>query len=135
MQAEEIGFVPYIGDGSSLFQSLHVEDFPPFVLKVLDLALQDPEPKSSVYERCYIVTSQATTWKETSNAFAKLLYKQGVVKSPEAKSVSLKEAGTGELPNLQAGSMLLKNGRAKRLGWKPVKEGILEYLAKEVEAL
>jgi hypothetical protein len=105
------------------------------VLKVLDLALKDPEPKSSVYERCYIVTSQATTWKETSNAFAKLLYKQGVVKSPEAKSVSLKEAGTGELSNLQAGSMLLENGRAKRLGWKPVKEGILEYLAKEVEAL
>jgi nucleoside-diphosphate-sugar epimerase len=85
LQAEELGFVPYIGEGSSILQSLHVEDFPPFVLKVVDEALKNPEPTGSLYSRFYIVTSQETAWKDASNAFAKLFHAQGVVSSPEAK--------------------------------------------------
>ena len=136
LQAEELGFVPYVGDGSSIFASLHAEDFSPFVLKVVDESLKNPEPKGSVYSRFYIATSQDTTWKDTSSAFAKLLHAQGVVSSPEARSVPLAEAGSGELPHLlQAGSMLLKNDRAKRLGWNPVQKGVLEYLEHEAELL
>lgn len=132
LQAQELGFVPYVGDGSSLFQSLHVEDFPPFVLKVLEEALRTDAPKDSVYARCYFATSQATPWKTVSEAFAKLLYAQGVVDSPKAKSVLLENAGSGELPNLQAGSMLLRNERAKRLGYKSVKENVVEFVEQEV---
>lgn len=135
LQAEQLGFVPYVGEGTSLFQSLHVEDFPPFVLKVLEEALKTDEPKESVYARCYIVSSQATPWNVVSSAFAKLLHAQGVVDSPEARSVPLEEAGEGELPNLQAGSMLLANERAKRLGFRPVKEDVVEFLEREVERL
>ncbi|KAE8444729.1 hypothetical protein EG329_014289 [Mollisiaceae sp. DMI_Dod_QoI] len=135
LQAEQLGFVPYVGEGSSLFQSLHVEDFPPFVLKVVDEALKTDEPEGSVYSRCYIVSSQPTSWKETSTAFAKLLHAQGVIASPKPRSVKLEEAGEGELPNLQAGSMLFKNDRAKKLGFKPVKESVLEYLENELHAL
>jgi nucleoside-diphosphate-sugar epimerase len=135
LQAQQLGFVPYVGEGSSLFQSLHVEDFPPFVLKVLDEALKTDEPKESAYARCYIVSSQPTPWKVVSAAFAKLLHAQGVVNSPEARSVPLEEAGEGELPNLQAGSMLFTNERAKRLGFKPVKEDVVEFLEREVEKL
>jgi nucleoside-diphosphate-sugar epimerase len=135
LQAEQLGFVPYVGEGTSLFQSLHVEDFPPFVLQVLEESLKTDTPKESVYARCYIASSQSTPWKEVSPAFAKLLHAQGVVSSPEARSVPLQEAGEGELPNLQAGSMLFKNERAKRLGFKPVKEGVLKFLEKELEKL
>ncbi|KAE9365195.1 NAD(P)-binding protein, partial [Stipitochalara longipes BDJ] len=132
LQAEQLGFVPYVGEGSSLFQSLHVEDFPPFVLQVLDESLKTDTPKESVYARCYIASSQSTPWKLVSPAFARLLHAQGIVDSPEARSVPLEEAGEGELPNLQAGSMLFKNERAKRLGFKPVKEDVLEFLDKEL---
>lgn len=102
---------------------------------MLEEALKTDEPEGSPYSRCYIATSQTSTWKETGNAFAKLLHAQGVVSSPEAKSVKLEDAGEGELPNLQGASMLLKNDRARRLGFKPVKEGVLEYLKNEVKAL
>ena len=135
LQAEEVGFVPYVGEGSGIFPNIHVEDFPPLVIKVVEEALKTPEPTGSVYSRCYFATSQETSWKETSTMFAKLLHAQGVVSSPEPRSVPLEEAGSGELPNLQAGSMLLKNDRAKRLGYKPVKEGVLEFLQKELEVL
>lgn len=105
------------------------------MIKVLDEALRTDTPEESVYARCYIASSQATPWKIVSAAFAKLLHAQGVVDSPEARSVPLEQAGEGELPNLQAGSMLLKNERAKRLGFKPVKEDVIEFLEKEVEKL
>ena len=124
--------MPYIGEGTSLFQSLHAADFPPFVLKVIDDALKNPEPTGSVYSRFYILSSQETTWKETSNAFAKLFHAQGIVATPEARGVPQAEAGTGELPHLLQGAiMLLKNDRAKRLGWKPVQPSLLEYLKNE----
>lgn len=136
LQAEELGFMPYIGEGSAIFQSLHVEDFPPFVLKVVDEALKSPEPTGSIYSRFYIVTSQETSWKDTGNAFAKLFHAQGIVSSPEAKSVPFGQAGNGELAHLlQPSSMLLRNDRARRLGYKPVKEGLLEYLENEAQML
>lgn len=134
-QAQQLGFVPYVGDGSALFQNIHVEDFAPFVLDVLEEALKTDTPKDSVYERCYITSSKATPWKEVSAAYAKLLHAQGIVSSSEAKSVRLEEAGEGELPKLQGGSMLLKNERARRLGFKPTKEDVVEFLEKEAEKL
>lgn len=134
LQAEELGFVPYIGDGSAIFETLHVADFPPFVLNVLAEAFQTPDPTGSVYSRCYFATSQGNTYKDISTAFAKLLCAEGVVNSPFPKSVPIEEAGSGEMPNLQASNMLLRNDRAIKLGWKPVQEGILEYLQSQFEA-
>jgi nucleoside-diphosphate-sugar epimerase len=135
LQAEEIGFVPYVGDGSAIFETLHVADFPPFVLNVLAEALETSEPKSSVYSRFYIITSQANTYKDISTAFAKLLHAQGIVDSPVPRSVNIENAGSGEMPNLQASNMLLRHDRATRLGWKPVKEGILEFLQAKLDDL
>ena len=128
--------MPYIGEGSAVFPTIHVEDFPPFVVKVVDEALKNPEPSGSVYSRFYITSSQPTAWKDASNAFARLFHAQGIISSPEAKSVAFGEAGNGELGHLlQPSSMLLRNDRAKRLGYKPVKESLLEYLENEVKAL
>lgn len=127
--------MPYIGDGSAIFETIHVADFPPFVLNVLAEALKTPKPTGSVYSRFYIATSQANTYKDISTAFAKLLHAQGVVNTPLPKSVALEEAGSGEMPNLQASNMLLLPDRATRLGWKPVQEGILEYLQYQFETL
>jgi hypothetical protein len=38
------------------------------------------------------------------------------VNSPLPKSVTIEEAGSGEMPNLQAPNMLLRNGRPIELG-------------------
>jgi hypothetical protein len=112
---------------------LHVEDCPPFILKVLALALSTKEPKDSVYSRCYIIGGQNDRWKDVSNPFAQLLYAKGLVASPVARSVSLEEAGEGEIPRLMARNMLFRNERAKRLGFEARQVGLVEHLGKGLE--
>jgi hypothetical protein len=121
--------VPYVGEGTALFNSLHVGAISPFVLQVLDLALRDETPQGSVYERCYLIGGQETPYKEVSNAFAKVLHAEGVISSPHAKSVSLEESGEGELPMLMASNMRFVSDRAKSLGYKNEEVGLLEYLS------
>ncbi|KAI9860986.1 MAG: hypothetical protein M1824_002752 [Vezdaea acicularis] len=130
-KAKELGVVPYIGEGSSNFNSIHVGDIAPFVLKVLELSLSD-EPKGSVYSRCFIVGSQNDSWKTACTAFAKQLHAKGVISSPIPKSFAYGEAGGGELVDLlMPGNMYFKTDRATRLGFKPVHPSLTKYLRRE----
>lgn len=127
-KAEELGFVPYIGDGSALFNALHVKAITPFMLKVLDLALREDTPQGSVYERTFLIGGPAIPYKVAGEAFAKYLHTQGVVSSPQARSVTKEEAGAGELPMLMASTMRFESNRAKKLGYKNEEIGLVEYL-------
>ncbi|KAK4941151.1 hypothetical protein LTR10_018824 [Elasticomyces elasticus] len=127
-KAQELGFVPYVGDGSAIFNCLHVKAITPFMLLLLGLALQEDKSQRSVYERCFIIGGQEMPWKAASEAFAKSLHAEGVIPSPEARSVKLEEAGGGELPMLMASNMRLTSPRAQRLGYKNEEVSLEEYL-------
>ncbi|KIW16120.1 hypothetical protein PV08_06171 [Exophiala spinifera] len=127
-KAEELGFVPYVGEGSAVFNCLHVNAIAPFMLLVLDAAIHDASPRGSVYERCFLISGQKISWKDTAAAFAKSLHAEGVIVSPEARSVTLEEAGGGELPMLMASNMSFVLPRSERLGYKHEELGIVEYL-------
>ncbi|KAJ9607273.1 hypothetical protein H2200_008346 [Cladophialophora chaetospira] len=132
-KVKELGFVPYVGQGTAIFNNLHVRSITPFMLKVLDHALQEQSPQGSVYERCYLIGGQEVPYKEVSEAFAKLFYAEGLTSSSEAKSVPLEEAGEGELPMLMASDMRFVSNRAKALGWKHDEVGLIEYLGQQTK--
>ncbi|MCJ1405532.1 hypothetical protein MMC11_008760 [Xylographa trunciseda] len=127
LKAKELGFVPYVGPGSSIFNTIHVRDIAPFVLKLLERAMT-AEPEGSVYSRCYILGSNVNTWKEVSTAFAKVFHARGLVAAPEAKSIRREEGGEGEIVDLMAGNIHIKWNRAVALGFKPVQPTLLEHL-------
>lgn len=129
-KAKELGFIPYVGEGTTTFNSLHVKDISPFVLLVLDLALRETSPSGSVYERCFIIGGQETTWKETSDVFARVLHAEGLVASPKAKSVNREGAGEGELPMLMSSTMRIVSDRAKKLGYKNEEVSLAEYMSR-----
>ncbi|KIX95724.1 uncharacterized protein Z520_08431 [Fonsecaea multimorphosa CBS 102226] len=129
-KAKELGFVPYIGEGSAIFNCLHVNAIAPFMLKVLDLTLHEDTPQGSVYERCFIIGGPEISWKETSEAFAKTLYAEGIVPTPEARSVTLEEAGEGELPMLMSHNVKIVSRRAEELGYKHNELGLVEFLSR-----
>jgi nucleoside-diphosphate-sugar epimerase len=128
-KAEELGFVPYVGEGSATFNCLHVKAVSPFVLLVLEQALRDEQPQGSVYERCFLIGAHHIPWKDAAEAFARRLHADGVVSSPEARSVSLEEALGGELPMLMASDMKFVSRRAERLGYRHEEVGLEEYLS------
>ncbi|KPI38087.1 uncharacterized protein AB675_1069 [Cyphellophora attinorum] len=127
-KAKELGFVPYIGEGTAVFNSLHIKAVIPFVLQVLDLALKDATPQGSVYERCFLIGGTETKYKDIAEAFAEVLYNEGVIASPVAKSVDRKGAGEGELPMLMSSDMRFVSNRAKKLGYKNEEVSLVEYL-------
>lgn len=86
---------------------------------MLDFSLSD-EPKGSVYERCYILGTRNDQAKDVLAAYARTLHAKGVVPSSEAKSVTLEESGDPSHPfwKVLGGSILFKNERATKLGFK-----------------
>ena len=127
-KAKELGFVPYVGDGSSTFNSLHVKAVTPFMMLVLDLALREEIPQESVYERCFLIGRKELLWKVASNAFARALHAEGLASSPEAQSVTQEGAGQGELPMLMASNMRFVSPRAEKLGYKNEEMDLVECL-------
>ncbi|KIW24385.1 uncharacterized protein PV07_10103 [Cladophialophora immunda] len=129
-KARELGFVPYVGEGSAIFNCLHVNAIAPFMLKVLDLALHEDTPQGSVYERCFLIGGPEIAWKEASEAFSKALHAEGIVPSSQARSVTLEEAGEGELPMLMASNVKFVSHRAEGLGYVHNEVGLVEFLSK-----
>ena len=127
-KATELGFVPYVGNGTAIANQLHVAVVSPFVLKLLDLALQPSAPQGSQYERTYAIGGTEIPWKDVSDVFAKALHAKGIIDSPEPRSVSLKEAGEGEMPMLMSHDMRFIGPRAERLGYEYDEPTLLEWV-------
>ncbi|KIX93585.1 uncharacterized protein Z520_10763 [Fonsecaea multimorphosa CBS 102226] len=131
--AKQLGFAPYVGDGSAKASLLHVGDGVPFVTKIVGIAGTE-KPSGSAYSRYYILHGERVAWKELSSALAKVLHAKGVVASPEPKSVPSAEAGQGEIGSLIAANMLVKGDRAVRLGFKATHPSVLVQMQEDLGA-
>lgn len=100
------------------------------MLLVLESVLREETPRGSVFERCFLLGGKELPWKRASEAFARSLHAEGVVAAPEARSVTLAEAGEGELPMLMASDMRFVSPRARRLGYKNEEVDLETYLNK-----
>jgi hypothetical protein len=127
-KAKELGFVPYIGDGTAITNQLHVNAITPFMLKLLDLSLQPDAPQSSPFDRTYALGGTEIPWKDVSDVFAKAFHAKGITDSPEPKSVTLESAGEGEIPMLMSHDMRFIGPRAERLGYRYEEPDLLEWV-------
>ena len=108
------------------------------MLKLLDLAVKERredvkwDTELSGYERCYIIGGPEVTWKETSDAFARVLKKVGVTEEGKAKSVADKKAtGEGEIGMLMCSDVRIVSPRAERLGYTNDGVSLVEWLEQE----
>lgn len=122
--AKSLGFVPYIGEGTAVVSTVHVEDAIPFIQKIIRVAGTE-QPMGNAYSRYYILHGERLNWRDFGSALAPILYAKGLVSSPEPRRVSIDEAGEGEAKHLIAGNMLVQGDRAARLGFKPVQPSML----------
>jgi nucleoside-diphosphate-sugar epimerase len=131
-KADELGFIPYVGKGTALVNALHAKDVSGFVILLLSKALSPSSlaENDSPYERCFNIGGEFLEWKDAANAFAKALYKKGLVKEGEARSVSLEEAGEGEVPQLMASDQSYSMRRSQKLGLEVKEAGLIEFLEK-----
>lgn len=127
-KAKELGFVPYVGDGTAITNQIHVDAITPFMLKVLGLSLEPSAPQGSPYERTYVIGGTDIPWKDVSDIFAKAFHAKGIIGSPEARSVTLEEAGEGEIPMLMSHDMRFIGPRAERLGYKYEEPDLLTWV-------
>ncbi|KAF7173885.1 hypothetical protein CNMCM5623_006131 [Aspergillus felis] len=128
--AQSVGFVPYVGDGSAL---IHVDDSLKFILKIVDIAATQ-EVTGSAESRYYMIYGERVSWKDVATALAKTLHKKGVFPSPEPRSVPIEQAGQGEPPKLLGSNMLMQGDRAAALGFKATARSILEHIPEDLEA-
>ena len=104
-----------------------------FLTRIIEVAAGGPA-KGSAYERWYNVnTGRCVAWKDLAGELAKALYKKGVFKIEDAKSVPVEQAGDGEFKYLVAANMLMDGPRAAGMGFVPSQPGILEQISRDLE--
>jgi len=124
----------YIGKGTNLWNNVHIDDLTTLYIIVLKHALEITKTgiKRSPYESFYTACAYEHCWGDIAKRLGTILHKRGVVDTAECKSIKLEEA-----PSLLAVST---NSRAvseagKKLGWKPQRKPIEEYLKEDVEGV
>ena len=93
---EALGFSPYIGNGTAVWRTVHVDDVVDLTILVFQKALDtwDSYRPEDVFSHYYIAADEAPLQKPIAEAFADLVYRRGKIPAPVAKSVSYDEAGT-----------------------------------------
>lgn len=149
--ARQLGYVPYVGDGTAVASTVgpstilftlipvetdthaqvHVADAVPFITKIIGVAGTE-KPQGSAYSRFYITHGERVAWKDLGKPLAKVLHAKGLIASPEPKRVSLEDAGEGEVKHLIGANMLVKGDRAARMGFKATKPSIVVELQKDL---
>lgn len=127
-KAKELGFVPYVGDGTAIVNLIHVDAVTSFVLKILDLSQEPSAPQGSQYERTFFIGGPDIAWKEVSQAFAKAFHAKGIIASADTRSVSLAEAGEPGIQGIMSREMLFVGPRAQRLGYKYTQPDLPGYV-------
>ena len=137
---EQIGFGPYVGDGTSVFGIVHVDDVVALMLLVFQKIIDriDVYEPDDAYQNWYNGVDKEEPSKQLATAFAQVQFRRGKILSPTIHSVSYEEAGSvarSVLNTLQviklpvqysnilsryiAGNMLISCNNSKSLGWQP----------------
>lgn len=129
-KANELGFIHYIGSGTTTANALHAKDVSRFVLLVLSNAFftQTFEEKKTAVERCYNIGGKVLKWKDVANAFAKAFFEKVLVEEAKAINVSLEEAGEREIPKSMASDQSYTFRRAAGLGFEVREKGLMGFL-------
>ena len=91
-----LGFSPYVGDGTAVFRTVHVDDVVEIMILVFQKALDtwDSYQSEDVYSHFYLCVDETVEWKDVALAFAGVAYRTGRISAPIVKSVQYEDAGT-----------------------------------------
>jgi len=125
---ETLGFSPYVGEGTSIFPLVHVDDVVELMILVFQKALDvwDSYKPEDVYSHYFLGVDERHDWKTLATTFAELQYRKGKLPAPITKSVTYDEAGI--VKGYIGGNIIVINDNSKSLGWVPMGLGIVETL-------
>lgn len=148
----ERGFSPYVGPGTSVMPTVHVDDVVSLILSVMAKAIQVGQNylKEDAYKHYYLAIAEAIEAKRMAQMFADAAYKLGIIAKAETRVVAYDEVGTsgGYVTSSQkgdvslaaasrnrylAGNIVVKAQNAAKLGWKPNGPHLQEVLEETMQ--
>lgn len=90
-----LGFSPYIGEGTAVFPTIHVDDVIQLMFLVFERALNtwDTYKAEDAYKNFYLCVDERWEAKTLATAFAEFGYETGILDSAKTKEVRYEEAG------------------------------------------
>ena len=119
LNTENLGFGPYVGDGSSVVGLIHVDDAVSLMLLVFKRIMEtmDTNQPEDVYQNSYNGITKVHPAKKVALAIAEVQARRGKISTPTIKSIPYEEAGITARYN--AGNTIVEAHNAKPLGWQP----------------
>jgi nucleoside-diphosphate-sugar epimerase len=139
-----------IGPGEATWNNVHIDDLSDAYIIIFDqlLAAYGPDAKSNTQASPYLTTGREGyyftengehTWRQLSEKIGEVLYRKGIIKSPEVTSFPDDEVESslwGVFSWLAVGSQSnSKAERVRKLGWKPHRPSLLDSVEEQIDAL
>ena len=123
-----LGFSPYVNEGTSIFRTIHVDDTVRLLLLVYEHAIKTLSTYTleDVYKSYFVGVDETHKTKDVAQMWAKYMSRKGEIKEGEARSVIYEEAGI--VAKYLGGNMLVDDKNAKALGFVPKAPGLEEVL-------
>jgi len=139
-----------IGPGEATWNNVHIADLSDAYIIIFDqlLAAYGPDAKPDAQPSPYLTTGRqgyyfaengAHSWRQLSEKVGEVLYKKGVIKSPEVTSFPDDEVESslwGKASWMAIGSQSnSKAERVRKLGWKPHQPSLFDSVEEQADAL
>jgi len=136
--ALERGQTIYIGEGTNIWNNVHVYDVADLYALVFGYALrqnQHPAPPVNKFSNFFFGSVGEHVWGDVARSVAKILHAHGQVSSPEAVSVEPSEDLRSLMENTATNSRSVSERGRKQLGWNPKGRSLEEALEDDVVAV
>ncbi|KAG8741965.1 hypothetical protein FRC10_002231 [Ceratobasidium sp. 414] len=127
--------VSHAGDGSNIWINIYIGDLIRLYLVALNYALLQHQKgtKTDAYDNFFFAASNESSIHHITELVAPVLYKKGLVDSPQVQSVSQEEEK--ELAMYIGHTSRAVSKRAESLGWLAKEEGLDKTIEKDLEVI
>ncbi|KDQ20599.1 hypothetical protein BOTBODRAFT_26603 [Botryobasidium botryosum FD-172 SS1] len=127
----------YMGEGTNLWNNVHIYDVAELYALVLGYALaqnQHPSPPTNKFSNFFFGSIGEHAWGDVARSVAKILHAHGQIKSPKAVSVEVSEELVGRIGSTATNSRSVSERGITQLGWKSTHRPLEEALEDDVVA-
>jgi len=117
----------YVGKGLNMWSNVHVEDLAEFYILLVTLYIEGKDfPKND--NGYYFVENGTHQFKVLAGHIGKALVKVGAIKDPEPEGIEGGDVISPRLRRSTGHNSLSIASKARKLGWKPVRERLFDTL-------
>jgi len=127
----------HVGKGANIWSNVHIEDLADFFILLLEKSLEGKAPKND--DGFYFAENGSNNFKEATDKIGHVLHQLGISSDATSADLDMKAASTVMsptwLPAATGHNSRCSAKKARSLGWKPHRPGLMDDIEENVKRI